>query len=129
MNGYPLLDLFWTMFVFFMWVLWFMLLFRIIGDLFRDDTVSGWGKTGWVILLILLPFIGVLIYLIARGKGMGEREMNRLHANQQAFRTYVRETADSGTASELAKLADLKRQGDITGEEYEQVKAKILAGT
>ncbi|GAA4094203.1 SHOCT domain-containing protein [Nonomuraea soli] len=129
MNGYPLLDLFWTMFVFFMWVLWFMLLFRIIGDLFRDDTVSGWGKTGWVLLLILLPFIGVLIYLIARGKGMGEREMNRLHANEQAFRAYVRETADSGTADDLVKLAELKRQGDITAEEYEQVKAKILAGT
>ncbi|WP_449060643.1 SHOCT domain-containing protein [Planomonospora algeriensis] len=129
MDDYPLLDLFWTMLVFFMWILWFMLLFRIIGDLFRDDNVSGWGKTGWTIALVLLPFAGVLIYLIARGRGMGEREMMRLQASQEAFRTYVRETAaTSGTTDELVRLADLKRRGDITGDEYERAKSKVLAG-
>ncbi|MBG0817165.1 SHOCT domain-containing protein [Planomonospora sp. ID82291] len=134
MDDYPLLDLFWTMFMFFMWILWFMLLFRIIGDLFRDDTVGGWGKTGWTVVLVLLPFAGVLVYLIARGRGMGEREMARLRASQEAFRSYVRETAaesgaaGSGTADELVRLADLKRRGDITGDEYEQAKSKVLAG-
>ncbi|MEU4508679.1 SHOCT domain-containing protein [Nonomuraea wenchangensis] len=134
MGDYPLLNLFWTMLLFFMWVLWFMLLFRIIGDLFRDDDVSGWGKTGWTVVLVVLPFVGVLLYLIVRGKGMGRREMARLQANEEAFRAYVRESAagaggtGSGTGGELARLADLKRRGDLTDDEYERAKSKVLAG-
>ncbi|MFC4058733.1 SHOCT domain-containing protein [Planomonospora corallina] len=133
MDDYPLLDLFWTMLVFFMWILWFMLLFRIIGDLFRDDSLSGWGKTGWTVALVLLPFVGVFAYLIVRGRGMGQREMMRLQANEEAFRAYVRETAGSGstgsgTSGELVRLADLKRRGDLTEDEYERAKSKVLAG-
>ncbi|MFG1617066.1 SHOCT domain-containing protein [Nonomuraea wenchangensis] len=134
MGDYPLLNLFWTMLLFFMWALWFMLLFRVIGDLFRDDDVSGWGKTGWTVVLVLLPFVGVLLYLIVRGKGMGRRETARLQANEEAFRAYVRESAagtgstGSGTGDELARLADLKRRGDLTDDEYERAKSKVLAG-
>lgn len=127
MDDYPLLNLFWTMFVFFMWILWFMLLFRIISDLFHDDTVSGWGKTAWTVVLIVLPFVGVLIYLIARGQGMGEREMARARKSEEAFRAYVRDTAaQPGTTDELARLAEMKSRGDLTREEYESAKAKVL---
>ncbi|MFD9356971.1 SHOCT domain-containing protein [Streptomyces sp. NPDC060031] len=124
---YPLLNMFWTMMLCFIWVLWFMLLFRVIGDIFRDDELSGWGKAGWTIFVILLPFLGVFVYLIVRGRGMGERELKRAHQNEQAFRSYVRESAGSTSAAEeLSRLAELKNRGDITESEYEQAKAKIL---
>ncbi|MER5930885.1 SHOCT domain-containing protein [Streptomyces sp. NPDC002054] len=125
---YPLLNMFWTMLLIFIWVLWFMLLFRIIGDIFRDDELGGWGKAGWTIFVIILPFLGVFIYLIARGRGMGEREMQRVRANEEAFRSYVRESAGpTSQAEELSRLAELKNRGDITAAEFEQAKAKILA--
>ncbi|MEV6245308.1 SHOCT domain-containing protein [Streptomyces sp. NPDC051742] len=125
---YPLLNMFWTMLLIFCWVLWFMLLFRIIGDIFRDDSLGGWGKSGWTIFVILLPFLGVFVYLIARGRGMGERELNRVRQNEQQFRSYVRETAGSGGhAEELARLAELKDRGAITEAEFAQAKAKVLA--
>ncbi|MFG2981810.1 SHOCT domain-containing protein [Streptomyces sp. NPDC048258] len=125
---YPLLNMFWTMMLIFLWVLWFMLLFRVIGDIFRDDDLSGWGKAGWTVFVILLPFLGVFVYLIARGRGMGERELRRAQDQEQAFRSYVRESA--GTTShveELSKLAELKDRGDITAAEYETAKAKLLS--
>ncbi|MFI0989782.1 SHOCT domain-containing protein [Streptomyces exfoliatus] len=125
---YPLLNMFWTMLLIFCWVLWFMLLFRVIGDIFRDDSLGGWGKSGWTIFVILLPFLGVFVYLIARGRGMGERELNRVRQNEQQFRSYVRETAGSGGhAEELARLAELKDRGAITEAEFAQAKAKVLA--
>ncbi|MGA5064601.1 SHOCT domain-containing protein [Streptomyces exfoliatus] len=125
---YPLLNMFWTMLMIFCWVLWFMLLFRIIGDIFRDDSLGGWGKAGWSVFVILLPFLGVFVYLIARGRGMGERELNRVRQNEQQFRSYVRETAGSGGhAEELARLAELKDRGAITEAEFAQAKAKVLA--
>nr|WSX49335.1 SHOCT domain-containing protein [Streptomyces sp. NBC_00974] len=125
---YPLLNMFWTMMMIFIWVLWFMLLFRIIADIFRDDGLSGWGKAGWTVFVILLPFLGVFVYLIARGRGMGERELNRARENEQAFRSYVRESAGpTSRAEELSRLAELKNHGDITAAEYEQAKAKVLA--
>ncbi|WP_329376705.1 SHOCT domain-containing protein [Streptomyces sp. NBC_01351] len=125
---YPLLNMFWTMMMIFLWVLWFMLLFRVIGDIFRDDELSGWGKSGWTIFVIILPFLGVFVYLIARGRGMGERELKRAQANEQAFRSYVRESAGpTSAAEELTRLAELKNRGDITAAEYEQAKAKALA--
>ncbi|MER6199702.1 SHOCT domain-containing protein [Streptomyces sp. NPDC001586] len=124
---YPLLNFFWTMMLIFLWVLWFMLLFRVIADIFRDDGLSGWGKAGWTILVILLPFLGVFVYLIVRGRGMGERELNRAQQQEQAFRSYVRESAGpTGHAEELSKLAELKNRGDLTAAEYEQAKAKVL---
>ncbi|MFE7581317.1 SHOCT domain-containing protein [Streptomyces gardneri] len=127
---YPLLNMFWTMLMIFLWILWFMLLFRIIGDIFRDDELGGWGKAGWTAFVILLPFLGVFVYLIARGKGMGERELERVRQNEQQFASYVRETAGSGTgghADELARLAELKDRGAITEAEFAQAKAKVLA--
>lgn len=126
---YPLLNMFWTMLMIFLWVLWFMLLFRIIGDIFRDDELGGWGKAGWTVFVILLPFLGVFVYLIARGRGMGERELSRVRRNEEQFRSYVRETAGSGgsQADELARLAELKNSGAITEAEFAQAKAKVLA--
>jgi hypothetical protein len=124
---YPLLNMFWTMMLCFFWVLWFMLLFRVIGDIFRDDGLNGWGKAGWTVLVILLPYLGVLVYLIARGRGMGERELMRAQQHEKEFRSYVQETAGARSAAdELSKLTELKNSGDITAAEYEQAKAKVL---
>ncbi|MFF3607699.1 PLDc N-terminal domain-containing protein [Streptomyces sp. NPDC002463] len=130
---YPLLNVFWTIMWVFLWVMWFMLLFRIIGDIFRDDSLSGWGKSGWTILVVILPFLGCFVYLIARGKGMGQRELERARRNDQEFQEYVRAAATesggtTGHAEELGKLADLKNHGDITAAEYERAKEKVLAG-
>ncbi|WP_030693004.1 SHOCT domain-containing protein [Streptomyces globisporus] len=127
---YPLLSMFWTMLWFFLWILWFILLFRIIGDIFRDDTLGGWGKAGWMVFVILLPFLGVLVYVIARGKTMGRREIEHAREKQQAFDDYVRETAGGGDrpsrADELHRLADLRTRGDISEEEFQRAKALVL---
>jgi len=132
MNDYPLLNIFLTTMWFFLWILWIMLLFQVFGDLFRDDDVSGWGKAGWCVFLILLPFLGVFIYLIARGRGMGMRQAARLQKADADFRSYVRETAAEETkkpssAEELARLAELRRNGDITEEEFQRAKALVLS--
>lgn len=125
---YPLLNTFWTIMEVFLWVIWIMLLFRVIGDIFRDDELSGWGKSGWSIFVILLPFLGVFVYLIARGRGMGGREQRRAQQNEEQFRSYVRQSAGAGSqAEELSRLAELKNHGDITAAEFEQAKAKVLA--
>ncbi|MEZ0093869.1 SHOCT domain-containing protein [Streptacidiphilus sp. EB129] len=131
--NYPLLDIFLTTMWFFLFVLWIMLLFRVFGDLFHDDTVGGWGKAGWSVFLIFLPFLGVFVYLIARGKGMGERQLARAQESEQHFRAYVRDaagteaTAKTSPAEELSRLADLRQKGDLTQEEYERAKARVLA--
>ncbi|MFJ4891405.1 SHOCT domain-containing protein [Streptomyces sp. NPDC088788] len=125
---YPLLNVFWTTMWFFLWILWFMLLFRVIGDIFRDDDLSGWGKAGWCVFVVILPFLGVFVYLIARGRGMGEREAERIQKSQEDVQSYIRETAGTtGKADELAKLAELKSSGHLTSAEFEQAKAKVLA--
>ncbi|MGW3564581.1 SHOCT domain-containing protein [Streptomyces sp. NPDC000941] len=125
--SYPLLDVFLTTVWVFLWILWFILLFRVIGDLFRDDSVSGWGKAGWCVFVVVLPFLGVFVYLIARGRGMGEREVKTALKAEADMKAFVRETAASGHAEELSKLVELKNHGDITAEEYERAKAKVLA--
>ncbi|WP_328926728.1 SHOCT domain-containing protein [Streptomyces sp. NBC_00190] len=129
MDDYPLLNIFWTMLWLFLWILWFFLLFKIITDIFRDHSLGGWGKAGWLIFVILLPFLGVFVYLIARGSGMGQRDVKQYQESEQAFRSYVQEAAGSGggSAEELSKLAALKSKGDITQEEYDRAKAKLLA--
>ncbi|MCW7942541.1 membrane protein [Streptomyces hygroscopicus] len=137
MNGsmnlaydYPLLGAFWTMLWIFLWILWFVLLFRIIVDIFRDDSMSGWGKAGWLVFVIILPFLGVFVYLIARGKGMGRREVDQARAQQQAFDAYIRDTArgsgGAGGVDELAKLSEIKARGDLTDDEFRRAKEKIL---
>ncbi|MEW2167808.1 SHOCT domain-containing protein [Streptomyces sp. NPDC007084] len=125
---YPLLNVFWTTMWFFLWILWFMLLFRVVADIFRDDDLHGWGKAGWCVFVVVLPFLGVFVYLIARGRGMGEREARRVRQSQEEVKSYIRETAGStGRADELAKLAELRSNGHLTSEEFEQAKAKVLA--
>ncbi|MFG2452774.1 SHOCT domain-containing protein [Streptomyces sp. NPDC048512] len=125
---YPLMNVFWSMLWFFVWILWFVLLFRIIGDIFRDDDLNGWGKAGWCVFVVILPFLGIFVYLIARGRGMGQREAKRIQRGQEDMQAYIRETAGTtGKADELARLAELKNAGHLTPLEFEQAKAKVLA--
>jgi hypothetical protein len=127
-SSYPLLNLFWTMLWLFLWILWFFLLFRVIIDIFRSDDLGGWGKALWLIFVIVLPYLGVLVYLIARGGKMGQRDVEHAQAQEQEFRAYVQDAAAPvSTADELSKLASLRDQGVITDTEYAQQKAKILA--
>ncbi|MCF3179768.1 MULTISPECIES: SHOCT domain-containing protein [unclassified Streptomyces] len=124
---YPLLGAFWTVLWIFLWVLWFMLLFRIIIDIFRDDTMGGWGKAFWLIFVVFLPFLGVLVYVIARGKSMGAREIKHVQEQRADMDAYIRETAGTRSqADELSKLAQLRASGDITEAEYQVAKEKIL---
>jgi hypothetical protein len=129
--NFPLLQIFLEMMFFFLWILWFFLLFRIITDLFRSHDIGGWGKAGWMILVIILPLFGVLIYLIARGSGMADREIARQQAAQEDFKEYVRKTAaatpSKSSADELAQLAELRDKGVLTPEEFGAQKAKLLA--
>jgi hypothetical protein len=112
----------------FLFIAWLWILFTIIGDLFRDHELSGWAKAGWVFVLILLPFLGTLIYLIARGPGMRDRAVREQADMRRHMDDYIRDTAGSGSsADELQKLADLKERGAISDAEYEKAKAKILA--
>jgi signal transduction histidine kinase len=127
---YPLLGAFWTLMWIFLWILWIILLFRVIGDVFRDDSLSGWAKTGWTFFVIVLPFLGVFVYLIARGRNMGKREQQYARAQQESLDAYIRETAGStgtGRADELAKLSELKNKGEITEAEFQHAKQKVLA--
>jgi Short C-terminal domain/Phospholipase_D-nuclease N-terminal len=125
---YPLLGALWTMFMFFLWIAWFFLLFRVVADVFRSHDLSGWGKTAWLVAVLVLPFVGVFAYVIARGDEMGQRDVAQADAQKQAFDSYVRNAAgNGGSADELAKLADLKSQGVITDAEFERQKAKVLA--
>ncbi|KPM56320.1 hypothetical protein CcI49_22050 [Frankia sp. CcI49] len=125
---YPLLNVFWTMLWFFAFALWICVLVFVIADIFRRRDLSGWGKTGWLAAVILLPLLGVFTYTIIYGQEMGERtyqEAQRRDSLQQGFGpSAVRAT--QGTADELAKLADLRRQGDISEAEFEQGKRRIL---
>jgi hypothetical protein len=127
---YPLLNLFWTMLIFFLWIAWFFLLFRVLADVFRSRDMGGFAKALWIIFVIFLPFLGVLVYVIARGNSMTQRDLESAKAQEQAFQSYVRDVASSsggGAADELAKLADLKARGVITDAEFEAQKAKLLA--
>ena len=125
---YPILDLVWTMFMFFMFVLWIWLLIAVFMDIFRSPDLGGGMKAVWAIFIIILPFLGVFVYLIARGGKMHERQAQQAADQQQAFDSYVKQAAGSGsTADDLAKLADLKQQGVLTDAEFEAQKAKILS--
>jgi len=124
---YPILDFFWTMLMFFAFVIWIWLLIIVFIDIFRSPDMGGWAKALWVIFIIILPILGVLIYLIARGGGMAERRVQEAQQQQAAFDDYVKQTAGSSSADQLAKLSDLKDKGVITQAEFDSQKAKILA--
>jgi hypothetical protein len=127
---YPLLGLFWTMLWWFLLFAWIVLLFRVIADIFRSRDMGGFAKALWAIFVIVVPWLGVLIYLIARGGKMAERDLENARAQDDAFRAYVQDAAGTGgasTADEISKLATLQAQGLITDAEFAQQKAKLLA--
>jgi hypothetical protein len=124
----PLLDLFWAMLWFFLFFAWIWLLITVIADIFRSRDLSGWGKAFWVLFIIIIPWVGVLVYLIARGQEMGERHMQDAIDREKAARSYIKEAAGTtSTADELTKLADLRNSGVITEDEFAAQKAKLLA--
>ena len=127
---YPILDFFLTMLYFFLFIIWIWLLIMVFMDIFRSHDLGGWAKALWVIFIIILPFLGVFVYLIARGGKMRDRAARDAAQQQQAFDQYVQQTAGTSgntTADQLAKLADLKSQGVLSEDEFQAQKAKILA--
>ena len=126
--SYTFLDVFWSMLVFFVWVMWFMLLFRIWGDIFSRHDLSGGGKTLWLIFTILVPFLGVFVYLIKENDGMNQRALERARAQQSQMDDYVRSTAGAGSpAADIEKAKQLLDSGAITQAEFDSIKAKALA--
>jgi hypothetical protein len=120
----------WTLLVFFAWVIWFYLLITVFGDLFRRHDLSGWAKAAWIIFVIVLPYVGVLIYLIAEHDGMAERNTKQLQQSQAQMDDYVRSVAaKSDPADQIAKGKQLLDQGAISQAEYDALKQKALAGT
>ena len=128
--SYPLLGVFWTMLWFFLFIVWIWLLIIVFADIFRSHDLGGFAKALWVIFVIILPFLGVFIYLIARGGKMQEHADEQAKDQDQAMRSYIQDvnaSSGGGTADQLAKLNDLKNQGVLTDAEFEAQKAKLLA--
>jgi len=124
---FPVLGLFWTLMFWFLWLAWIMLVFRVIIDIFRSSDLGGAGKAFWALFVIVLPWFGVLMYVIVRGGSMSERDAQQAAAHEEALQAYIRRTATPvSAADELSKLAALKTQGVITEAEYAQQKAKLL---
>ena len=128
-SSYPLLNVFWTIFEIFLWVIWIWILIWIFIDIFRSHDLSGGAKALWFLFVLFIPLIGVLVYLIARGGSMHERSVRQAQHQEQEFRSYLQQAAGSqaSPADQLAKLADLRDRGVITAEEFDRQKAKILA--
>ena len=125
---YPFLDIFWSTIIFFVWVVWIWMMILILSDVFRRRDLSGWGKAGWTFFLIILPFLGALIYLIAEGDGMAERRAQDVQGQKEQMDDYVRSVAGSGgPAAEIDKAKALLDSGAITQPEFEALKAKALA--
>ena len=125
---YPFLDVMWTMLVFFGWVIWFWLLITVFTDLFRRHDISGWGKTGWCIFVIVLPFLGVFVYLIAESKGMAERNVKAVQTAQTQTDEYIRSVAAQGDpATQITQAKQLLDSGAINAQEFEALKQKALA--
>src|SRR5436305_14516564 len=127
LAAYTFGDVMWTMFVFFVWILFFWLLFGVFGDLFGRHDISGWAKAGWTVFVIILPFLGIFVYLISQGKAMGERAQQKAQAQQSQVDDYVRSVASSGPTEEIARGKELFDSGAITQAEFDQLKAKALA--
>ena len=121
----PLLDLFWTMFIFFCWILWFWLLFRVYADLFSRRDIGGWAKTGWVVFTLVLPFLGVFVYLVTQGRSMAERAERAVERQQEAVDAYIRSVAADAGSAQSAKARDLLDSGAVTRDEYERMVPKV----
>jgi len=129
-TNYPLLSVFWSMVVFFAWILWIWLLIYVYMDVFRRTDIGGWGKFGWVIFTIFLPFIGVFTYLIVEGRAMGDRRMAEAKQARADSDAYIRSVANNGSSSsadQIAQANQLLNSGAITQDEYQTLKAKALA--
>lgn len=127
---YPFLDILWSMIIFFAWVVWIWMMILILGDVFRRRDTSGWAKAGWVVFMLVLPFLGVLVYLIANHDGMAERSAAAASRQKEQFDDYVRSVAPAGggAADEIDKAKRLLDSGAITQDEFAALKAKVLAG-
>jgi hypothetical protein len=123
---YPLFDIFWTTLWIFCFVIYIWLLIIVFSDIFRSHDMGGWAKAGWIIFLFVLPLLGILVYLIARGGKMAEHRAQDVKQADQEFRAYVKDATGAGTADELSKLADLREKGVITEAEFQTQKSKLL---
>jgi len=128
-SDYPFLDVFWTILIFYVWIAWFMLLFRVFGDLFRRHDIGGGTKTLWIIFVILVPFLGVFVYIIANGGGMAQRTQQDIATQQAQMDDYVKSVAGSGggAAAEIEKAKGLLDSGAISQSEFDAIKAKAIA--
>ena len=125
---YPFMDVLWSILIFFLWVIWIWIVITVLIDVFRRNDIGGWAKAAWVIFVVILPWVGVLVYLIAQHAGMRQRSMKQSQAEQRAFDEYVRDRAGGGgAAAEIAKAKELLDAGTITQEEFEALKARALA--
>jgi len=128
-TSYPFLNILWDILIIFAWILFIWVAIIAFTDIFRRRDISGWGKAGWIVLIVVIPWIGVLIYLIANHDGMAERRASEVRASQSQFDDYVRQTAAAGggAAGEIAKAKELLDSGTITQQEFDSLKAKALA--
>jgi Phospholipase_D-nuclease N-terminal/Short C-terminal domain len=127
---YPFLNILWSMIIFFAWVIWIWMIITILADVFRRRDLSGWGKAAWTVFLIVLPFLGVLVYLIANHDGMADRSAQQIQAQQARFDEHVRSVAQTGgPAAEIEKAKQLLESGAITQPEFETIKAKALGAS
>jgi hypothetical protein len=124
---YPFMDVLWSMIIFFFWVIWIWIVITVLMDVFRRHDIGGWAKAAWVIFVVVLPWLGVLVYLIAQHDGMRERSVKQAQAQQQQFDEYVRDAAGGGSVAEIARAKELLDSGTITQEEFAAIKAKALA--
>ena len=122
----PVLDVLWTMLIFFLFIAWIWVMISVIGDIFRSKDMGGAAKALWMLFVIMLPWLGVLVYLIARGDSMAERSVEQMAAADEARRAYIKDAAGTSAADELAKLASLKDSGVLSAEEYASLKAKVV---
>jgi len=125
--SYPFLDVLWTLIIIFAWVIWFWLLITVFADIFRRHDIGGGTKALWVVFVIILPFLGVLIYLIAESKGMAERNQKQVEAAQHQTDDYIRNVAGTDPAEQIAKAKQLLDAGTISSAEFEALKQKALA--
>ena len=123
---YPFMDVLWSMIIFFFWVIWIWIVVTVLVDVFRRHDIGGWAKAAWVVFVVILPWLGVLIYLIAEHDGMRDRRIKEVQGQQQAFDQYVRDAA-GGSAAEIAQAKQLLDSGAITQDEFNAIKAKALA--